>query len=477
MRSIDRLSALDAAFIDLDTPRAPLHVGWTMRFEGRAPTLSALRRHLEARLDQVPRFRRRAARAPGGLAWVDDQTFDIARHVHAVSLAAPGGPAELRDVAGVLLSGPLDPERPLWRLHLVERPTGDGFALVGQAHHALVDGIAAVDVAMLLFDVAGAEPRAPSQIAWSPKPPPTRATAIGDAAGAGMRGGLDVLRELGRRAAQPAASSAALREARDTIAGVLSPAPATGLDRSVTARRTVGFATASLDGVREAGRRRGATINDVLLAASSLALGRALRGMGDRPAFLKALVPVDVRDGAADAELGNAISFMPVDLPVAETDPSAVLRTIRDRTRVAKSGGAAAAFGALARAGDLLPPVARRLVARAAMRAAPFNAAISNVPGPPVPLALLGRRLTSIHPAVPLLDGHAVSIGALSYEGRLHVGLYADPAIVTDVAGLARDVESAFDTLRLAPERPTGPEPPWRRRAQARRAATRSGTP
>src|SRR4051794_35418377 len=151
MASIDRLTALDAAFLDLESPRAPLHVGWTLRFAGAPPTLAALRRHIDARLDRVPRFRRRLADLPGGIAWVDDQGFDIARHVHYVSLPAPGWMADLRATAGTLLSQPLDLSRPLWRMYLVDG-LSDGFALIGQAHHALVDGIAAVEVAVLLFD-------------------------------------------------------------------------------------------------------------------------------------------------------------------------------------------------------------------------------------------------------------------------------------------------------------------------------------
>src|SRR5205814_6397767 len=128
----------------------------------------------------------------------------------------------------------------------------------------------------------------------------------------------------------------------------------------------------------------------------------------------------------------------------------AVLRSIRYVTRAAKSSGAAGPLAALARGGDLLPGPGRRAVARAAVRAAPFNAVISNVAGPPVALELLGRRLISVHPAVPLLDGHALSVGALSYEGRLHVGLYADLVVLPEVAEVARDLESAFDALRLA---------------------------
>ncbi|HWI73336.1 MAG TPA: wax ester/triacylglycerol synthase domain-containing protein, partial [Baekduia sp.] len=136
---MDRPSALDLAFLDLETPQAPLHVGWTLRFGGPAPPVAALRLHLDARLGAVPRFRRRLVRPAVGAGpfWADDPGFDVARHVFGVALRSPG---ELRAIAGMLLSRPLPDDRPLWRMYLVDGDA-DGFAIVGQAHHALIDGV------------------------------------------------------------------------------------------------------------------------------------------------------------------------------------------------------------------------------------------------------------------------------------------------------------------------------------------------
>jgi diacylglycerol O-acyltransferase / wax synthase len=263
-------------------------------------------------------------------------------------------------------------------------------------------------------------------------------------------------------ALRPGAATDAVR----ALESLARPAPATGLDRSATRERAVAFGTVPLDAAREAGRRHDATVNDVLLAASALALGRALRRRGERPVALRALVPVDVRTGAAGA-LGNRISFLAIDLPVGEPDPSCALRIVRARTAAAKRDGEAAPLDALARAADVLPPTARRLLARTAARVAGFNAVVANVPGPPVALELLGRPLTAVHPMVPLLHGHAVSIGAVSYGGRLCLGLAADAEVAPDVRGIARDLERAFDALRIAGD--AGAETPWRARARARR--------
>jgi len=462
----DRLSALDASFLDLDTAAAPLHVGWTMRFEGDAPPLAQLRRHLEARLHAVPRFRRRVA-APrlgvGDLRWSDDPGFDIAHHVHGLRLAAPGGPAELRELAGMLLSKPLDPGRPLWRLYLVDGLDRGGFAVIGQAHHALVDGIAAIEVALLLFTPEPPPPASETDGRWLPALPATVPTNATAAVRARLGEGGRTARALigAARRTDPTR----LREIAGAIEAFARPSAPTSLDRTVGPERAVAFATTDLEGVRNVGRRHGGTINDVLLAACTLALGRALRRRGERPESIKVLVPVNVRDGATSA--GNKISFIGINLPVAETEAVRVLRSIRAQTRAAKAAGEAGPLAALADAADALPASARRVVTRTAAKAASFTAIVSNVPGPPVDLELLGRPLASIFPAVPCLDGHALTIGALSYRGRLHLGVTADAVVVPDALDLGRDLEQAFDTLRVLPL--AREATPWRERARDRR--------
>ena len=445
-------------FLQLEDGRAHMHIALVGSFRPLAgrprPTLQALQASVEARLPHLPRFRQRLAWPPGRLAepfWVDDPGFDIARHVHGMTLAAPGGAGELRALAGRLLGRPLDMERPLWRLTCVDGVAGGGWAIVGQAHHALVDGIAAVQVAVLLFDGVEAPPSA-----WTPRTAPGPARVAQAGAARAARTALNAL----RRPSLPA------REIRAATEALARPAAPTALNRSVTHRREVAFADAPLEDLREAGRRHGATLNDIVLAASSLALGRALKRRGDRPQAVKALVPVNTRTGEP-GDLGNDISFVTVDLPVRETDPLTVLRAVRDATRACKRSGEARPLRALARAADLLPAPGRRLVTRAAARMAAFNLVVSNVPGPPQDLTLLGRRLTAMHPAVPFLHGHALSIGVLSYAGRLQAGIYADAEVLPDAVDVARDLEQALDALRLG-HREQAPTP-WRERARARR--------
>jgi diacylglycerol O-acyltransferase / wax synthase len=443
---VDRPTALDLAFLDLETPQAPLHVGWTLRFAGAAPPAAALRRHLDARLGAVPRFRRRLVRvAPDVPVWADDPGFDVARHVFGVTLRG-----ELRELAGTLLSAPLPADRPLWRMYLVEGLPDGGFAIVGQAHHALIDGVAAIQVAQLLFgpqaDDAG--------VTWTPAPPPSAGAALGASAITRGRALAGVARAAWSALAPDGTSTPAERASAVLRAGdaLVAPPGGSDLERSATARRAIAYADAELDAVRAAGRAGGATINDVLLTATAMALRAALRRRGERRETLRALVPVSVRSGD-DPTLGNRITFLPIALPVGEPDAHRALALVAARTAAAKAGGDAGALDALARAADALPGPGRRLIARGAARALPFTLVVSNVPGPPVALSLLGRELRAVHPMVPLLDGHALTVGGVSYDGRLHVGVAADAEVVPDAAAIARDLEDAFGALAASARR------------------------
>jgi diacylglycerol O-acyltransferase len=443
---VDRPTALDLAFLDLETPQAPLHVGWTLRFDGTAPPVAALRRHLDARLGAVPRFRRRLARAaPDAPVWADDPGFDVARHVFGVTLRG-----ELAELAGSLLSAPLPADRPLWRMYLVDGLPGGGFAIVGQAHHALIDGVAAIQVAQLLF---GPEPE-DATATWTPAPPPSAGAALGATALTRGRALAGLVRATWSAMAPDGISTPAERASAALRAADVLVAPPGGsdLERSATARRAVAYADVGLDAVRDAGRAREATINDVLLTATAMALSTALRRRGERRETVRALVPVSVRAGD-DPALGNRITFLPVALPVGEPDARRALALVAARTAAAKAGGDAGALDALAQAADALPGPGRRLIARGAARALPFALVVSNVPGPRMALSLLGRELRAVHPMVPLLHGHALTVGAVSYDGRLHVGVAADAEVVPDAAQIARDLEDAFGALAISGSR------------------------
>lgn len=460
---IDRLSALDEAFLRIESDAAHMHVGWTLLADGEPPAIAELREHVGARLDQLPRFRRRARTSVlHDPMWVDHDQFDLSYHVTRESLRAPGGEAQLRALVGRLMSEPLDRGRPLWRLHLVEGLHDGGFAILGRAHHALVDGISAVEVAQLLLDADpdGCETE-PSR--WSPVPAPSLAsralTTIADRTRLARSAGSLALHAL----VTPAAigdGAAAIRRLGGALTPLAAAAPRTALNHSIGPRRTVAFTELSLPAAKAVGRRRGATVGDVVLATAALALGRMLRRGGESHSWLRAMVPVNTRTRDTAAELGNQISFVFVELPVGERRPCAALDEVARQMGEQKRSGNAGALDGVLRMARFAPLPMRDLLGWLATRPQTFNAVVSNIPGPREPLYVLGRPLRAAYPAVPLARAHGLSVGVLSYRDVLHVGLYADPGVVPDVEEVARDFTCSFDSLRFAvASRTPEPEP------------------
>jgi WS/DGAT/MGAT family acyltransferase len=418
-----------------------------------------MRDQVASRLDLLPRFRRRALLSPlHDPMWVDDSEFDLDYHVRRASVPAPGRESQLRAFAGELLSERLDRRRPLWQMHILDGLEDRQFAVVGRAHHALVDGIAAVEVAQLLLD-ADQRPPQSEPCEWMPAPPPPLATG----ALATVTERARLARKLGSRVLTALANpgllsdgASVLRQLGSALAPVGTAAPRTALNRPIGPRRAVGFAELSLPAAKAVGQRRGATVGDVVLATAALALGRTLRRTEEFHSWLRTLVPVNTRPSGTGAELGNQISFVFVELPVGERDPRAALDEVARQMSEHKRAGNSGALDGLLRAARFAPLPVRDLIGWIATRPQTFNTVVSNVPGPREPLYLLGRPVRAAFPAVPLVRGHGLSIGVLSYRDVLHVGLYADPGVIPDVDEVARDFTDSFDALRfsLAPREP-----------------------
>jgi diacylglycerol O-acyltransferase / wax synthase len=463
---VDRLSALDQSFLRLETDSAHMHVGWTLVIEGEAPTLGELREHIAGRLSLLPRFRRRVLTSRWhDPVWVDDAQFSLADHVSSVRAPVSGGPAGLRSVAGSILSARLERDRPLWRMHLVTGLGERRFALVGHLHHALVDGVAAVELAQLLLDAPVRAPSAPRPFSPAPEPGILERTLTS----AVDRGRLT--RSAGSRAlrmladpGQALETASELRRLGTALTAIGACAPATALNRAIGPERSVAFAELPLHAAKELGRRCGATVNDVVLATVSLALGSYLRRVGECHPWLRVLVPVSTRPAGDAHELGNRVSAMFVELPLSDRDPRTTLEEVSRQTREHKPAARSAAIDGLLRAAGLVPPQLRDLAGWMLTRRQTFNAVVSSIPGPSVPLYLLGRRVRAAYPSVPLIQGRGLSIGVLSYCGTLHVGLCADPAVVAELVDVGHDFTRAFDSLRLAliPEPSGTPRPPRR---------------
>ncbi|MEA2375664.1 MAG: diacylglycerol O-acyltransferase / wax synthase [Thermoleophilaceae bacterium] len=447
-----RLSTLDASFLRVETETAHMHVGWmsTLALPPGDQRLDAdaLRERIAARLHLAPRFRQRVVQAPlaiGEPYWQDDPDFDVARHVRTV-----GG--RLRETADDFFSKPLPRDRPLWEIAVLPSTGPDRAAVLGKIHHAMVDGVAAVELGMLLFDLAPDGPP-PDAVDWAPIPAggPLRLTldSVGDAA-------LDQFRAARRVAAlglSPARSlriADSVRRAAFSLAeDVVNPAPESYLNAPIGPGRTLVPHAVALGRLLRLKERSSVTLNDVVLATVSGALRRLALSVGEEPEDLRVMIPVNVR-GADDAESqGNRITFAFVELPVREGNAARRLATIRERTLELKESGRVAGSDMLLRSLEALPAPLKTPAARLAASPRLYNLTISNVPGPRVPLYVAGARVRSVNPVIPIPDRHALSIGVLTYGDYAHFAAYADPAALPEVRRLPVMLDDAVRELEL----------------------------
>jgi hypothetical protein len=297
----------------------------------------------------------------------------------------------------------------------------DGFAVIGHGHHALIDGIAAVQVAMLLLDPADQSPRGPEKVPLREEFRPT--------AGRRRR------RERGK-----------YRRLARGIKMMVRRGPRTALDDEGDGQRDVGMSATNLRAARNAAREHGATPNDALLAASALALTAELAARHEQPEWIKTLMPFRLSADERGRAAGNEISAVTVRLPVGSLSKDELFGLIAERSNAGKALGNAGVMALLSRIAGFIPPPARPAVTRWVYRYFRFTVIVSNLRGPPVDFALLGRTATSIHPFVPLTQGQGLSIGAMSYRGKLWIGVNANVHLV-DADQMAQRIESAFATL------------------------------
>ncbi len=480
MANPDRLSALDAAFLHLeDNSTAHMHVASVMVFEGKAPTPVQLVDHVLSRLHLVPRYRQRLAYVPFGQGrpmWTDDPHFNPRYHIRHTALPRPADEAALKRLAGRLFSQRLDRSKPLWEIWLVQRMTGNRFALIAKTHHALVDGISGVDITTVLFDTSPHPAGTPQPSEpWTAKPLPGGAKLLGEALlerttvpGEMLRGGRALLRRPRRAVSQVRESLANV--GATTIAGISAPAPPSPFNVDIGPHRRYTWVDADLARFKAIKDSLGGTLNDVVLAAVSLAIGSYLRAQGQDTdgLVLKAMVPVSVRADSERGALGNQVAAMWAPLPVGVQNATECLAQIRAAMEDLKDSGQAVGAQVLTNLAGFAPPTILSQAARLQARQRFFNLVVTNVPGPQFPLYLLGHRLRALYPVVPLARRQALGIAVMSYDGHLGFGLLADYDSLPELEGIGTALRRAITSLSRAAGIPT-------RRARPRAAATANG--
>lgn len=467
MTRYDRLSGLDASFLHLEQLEYPMHVGAVSVLEG-APffdengrfRISDVRDLVSSRLHLLPRFRRRLMSVPydqGRPIWVDDSRLDLTYHVRHTALPKPGSWEQLIALTTRVQEQLLDRERPLWEIWFVEGLEDGNVAMIQKTHHSLVDGVSGVDVATLLLD-ASPDYVQPVAEEWTPEPPPSSSQLLIDTLreratepGEFLRSFRSLLR--GPRHALERASE--LGRSMGTMVNRDSIAPRTSINARSGRHRLLSVVRVPLADVKFIRKALGGTINDVLLAGVAGGLNRLLTTRGDdvEDLRLRVLIPVSVRSDDQHGALGNKISAMFVSLPVHDAHPVERLDAISEQTADLKEKRQALSAGLILNLGDYAPPTLMSLAGRVMHRQPFVNLIVTNVPGPQVPLYLLGARLIEAFPIVPLTRNLTMVVGILSYDGTLHFGLWADRDAASDLEVLAGGIEDAFaEMLKVASE-------------------------
>ncbi|HSO97785.1 MAG TPA: wax ester/triacylglycerol synthase family O-acyltransferase [Solirubrobacteraceae bacterium] len=459
----DTLSALDATFLELEQQDegAVMGIGGVMVFDplpgGGAPTVEDVCANAAARLEQLPRFSQKlSSPRVGGLAWpswVSDERFDLRAHIKRVALPAPGGPSQLCDWAADFYSHRLDRTRPLWETAVIEGLEDGGWALANKTHHCLVDGVGSVDIAQVMLD---AEPTAATRTPVAPRAPaggslqghasPRPAAPIVQAARAGAHAASAGLHSM-THPREALERSLALAEliARDELIG----APHTSLNVPIGSSRRFAVVDVPLSVLKAIRRELGGSVNDAVLAACTTGLRHLLLERGEEPPTqgLRAMVPLNVREAVEHLALGNRVSSLFVELPVAEAVAHARYRRILATTERLKHSGAALGASTALDLAALAPPVVHALLARALYATRLFNVTITNVPGPQIPLYAFGARLRQVQPVVPLAAEHAAGIAVFSLNGLVTFGVIADSESTPDLAVLAHGIEAGIEEL------------------------------
>jgi diacylglycerol O-acyltransferase / wax synthase len=454
---VDRLSATDAGFYYAETENAPLHVGSVAVFEGPAPSYGDLVRLLLSKLPLVPRYRQRVREVPFNLGrplWVDDPHFQILYHVRHTAVPKPGGSEQLRNLAGRVLGQRLDMAKPLWEVWLVEGLEDDRWAIISKVHHCMVDGVAGTDLMQVMFDLdPNAEQAAPRN--WSPQRTPSSLAML---AGALTETATAPLRQLVHSPdAVTTGAKGLVGSARAAVSAVpqMARQALTPLARTLTGpigpHRRWAWADAEFEDLRTARTALGGTVNDIVLTAITRGFRELLTGRGALGAdtVVRTMVPISVRKEGERGSLDNRVTAVFVDLPVGEADPRARLAAIRSQMDQYKRTMQAVDARSIIGMGDYVAPTLLALGVRSAMQTGQMwcQAVTTNVPGPRVPLYVLGKRMVSAHAYVPIGGGTRVSIGIFSYLDTMTFGINADFDSFPDIDVLSAGIRHGVEEL------------------------------
>jgi WS/DGAT/MGAT family acyltransferase len=467
METRDRISAVDTAWLRMDRPGNLMMICTVLALAERV-SLRALRRTIEARFLRFRRFRQRPVQTAAGAYWESAEDFDVRRHVTRVALPGAAGRKELQALVSRLARTPLDPARPLWQFHLVDRYDG-GSAVVVRIHHCYADGIALVRVLLSMTDLGPQGPPALVPPAAKASPAPAvHDELLGEWAkpvAEAMETALEVGGTLVHRGVdfwQHPTKAVALAELTGALGAEIAKLALMGQDSPTRFKGTPGVEKRvawadplPLDEVKAVGHALRASVNDVLLSCVAGAVRAYLAGKGDptEGVTMRALVPVNLRPPEKAGRLGNQFGLVFLELPIGIENPVERLYAVRANMRALK--------------GSLQPPLTLALLA--AMGAGPkllqeqllvtlarnASAVVTNVPGPQQPLYMAGARIAQFMFWVPQSGDIGMGVSILSYCGAVQFGLITDRGFCPDperiIGRFGPEFEKLVLTTLLAP--------------------------
>ncbi len=458
----ERLSGQDNSFLILEQSNVHMHVASTQIYEAgplRTPEggidIEAFKSAIHSVLHLIPRYRQKLKWIPfeDHPVWVDDKSFSLDYHIRHTSLPKPGTDVQLKALAARVMTQQLDRAKPLWEFWLVEGLQGDRFAMVCKIHHCMIDGSSGVDLATIMMSLTP-ETDLPETVPYMPRPAPS---------------GLELAAgEWLRRLSLPLVAVRSFREfseqtedlryevwkrvqaVTELLGYAFQPASETPINGSLSPHRKVDWMTMPLEDVKAARRVLNCTVNDIILATVSGAVRDYMIRRRVNPDALdfRVSAPVSVRKEEDRGKLGNKVSSWIVRLPLGENDPIKRLEMIHETTQKLKDSQQALGVEMLMAAADWAPGQLLSLGSQAT--SGPINMIVTNVPGPQVPLYMLGAKLLETFPQVPLLENTGLGVALFSYDGKMCWGFDADPDLVPDLPSFVEAIKTSFNELKEA---------------------------
>lgn len=458
---VDRLKPEDASFLYLEDATTPMHIGGVTIFKESAEGFDydRLVTLIRDRIALAPRYRQRIKEVPGNVGapvWVDDRNFDVTFHVRRSALPRPGTDAHLRELVARIMARPLDRNRPMWEMYLVEGLRGRRFAIITKSHHSTVEGIMSVDIGQVILDDAP-EPEVALSVDWRPGREPSGVELLVGAASEQLRSPAQAVGTVRKGVTDVTSAVTGLgRSMLGLVTAAVSAAraPAHGpLNFEVSEQRRFAMASMRLSEFKSIRNAQGGTVNDVVLAVITGALRTWLMSRGEAVtprSTLTALVPVSVEPSLTE-DNGDVEPFL-VSLPVGEGDPLVRLSRISFEMSQHRESTRLVGAETLATIAGFAPPTLHALGARVGsdITQRVYNLVVTNVPGPQYPLYVGGAEMVGAYPVVALTKGHGLSIGLTSYNGGVFFGLNADRDGLPDVEDLAETLKDSLDELKLA---------------------------